>query len=203
MLQVLLCLLLLWQAAQGFIITVDAHETVCFYDRAVEHDKITITFEVMEGGFKDIGVEITAPNDDKLFHTEAESNGRYTFSASKHGLYTLCFDNERSTLTPKVLMFQFMVLKDLGYYQDADKRTDDVLEQSALQEQINALSSQMMGIKHEQEYMHVRYSGHEHLSASVHFRIVSWSVFGPSLLLAMALLEIYYLKRFFEVKRVV
>ncbi|EDW04661.1 GH23574 [Drosophila grimshawi] len=61
----------------------------------------------------------------------------------------------------------------------------------------------MTAIKYEQEYMHVRYKGHQEINDSAHFRIVAWSIFGPSLLLTMTLLEIYYLKRFFEVKCVV
>ncbi|XP_064543198.1 transmembrane emp24 domain-containing protein 2 [Drosophila montana] len=203
MLPTFMCLLLLFEAARGFMITVDAHETVCFFDRAHEKDKITVNFEVMEGGFKDIGVEISAPNDDRLYYAEAETNGRYTFAAIKDGQYTLCFDNTQSTLTPKVLMFHFIVAKDLNYYIDPHKRADDIVEQSVLQENINALSSQLLAIKHEQEYMHVRYKGHLEISDNVHFRIIAWSIFGPSLLLALTILEIYYLKRFFEVKRVV
>ncbi|XP_034479193.1 transmembrane emp24 domain-containing protein 2 [Drosophila innubila] len=200
---VLVFLSVLLPGAQGFMITVDAHETACFYDRAHEKDKITIRFEVMEGGFKDIAVHISDPNDGILFQSESESSGSYTFAANQNGRYMLCFDNERSSLTPKVLMFHFTVIKDLIYYSDPDKRSDDVIEQSILQENINTLSSQMLAIKHEQEYMHVRYIGHEKISQSVHFRIVAWSIFGPSLLLLMTILEIYYLKRFFEVRRVV
>jgi len=193
----------LFQGLYGFMITVDAHDTTCFYDRALEKDKITIRFEVMEGGFKDIAVHISGPNDDILFQSESETSGSYTFSAIQNGRYMLCFNNERSTLTPKVLMFHFTVIKDLKYYNNPEKRRDDVVEQSILQENINTLSSQMMDIRHEQEYMHVRYIGHEKISQSVHFRIVAWSIFGPSLLLLMTILEIYYLKRFFEVRRVV
>ncbi|KAH8394746.1 hypothetical protein KR222_003954, partial [Zaprionus bogoriensis] len=203
MLATLLCLSLLSQAANGFMITVDAHETVCFYDRAAKADKITISFEVMEGGFMDIALHITGPNNIRLHSSESETRGSYTFAATNSGMYTLCFDNERSTLTPKVLMFHFTVVKSLAYYLNTDKRADSVVEQSVLQEHINSLSSQMLAIKHEQEYMRVRFAGHNEVNQSVHFRILAWSIFGPSLLLLMTLTEVYYLKRFFEFRRVV
>ncbi|TDG38938.1 hypothetical protein AWZ03_014640 [Drosophila navojoa] len=200
---IFLGILVLLPAARGFLVTVDAHDTACFFDRAQVQDKVAISFEVMEGGFKDIAVDILAPGNEVLYHAETETSGKYTFAASKDGQYTLCFDNSKSTLTPKVLMFHFTVVKDIGHYIDPQKRTDDVVEQSALQADINELSSQLIVVKHEQEYMHGRYKGHLQLSANVHFRLVAWSIFGPSLLLGMTVIEIYYLKRFFEVKRVV
>ncbi|XP_033252734.1 transmembrane emp24 domain-containing protein 2-like [Drosophila miranda] len=194
---------LLLESAGGFLITVDAHEEICFHEHVLENERITISFEVMEGGFKDIGVSIKGPEEELLHHSDRDSVGSFTFSASKRGVYTLCFDNQLSTLTPKVLMFQFHVIRGLAYYTDPQRRGDDVLEQAIVQLMINELSGKMIAVKQEQEYMHVRYRGHLAVSDSVHFRIVSWSIFGPSMLLIMTVLEVYYLKRFFEVRRVV
>ncbi|XP_034103092.2 transmembrane emp24 domain-containing protein 2 [Drosophila albomicans] len=201
--KVVIWMMLLCKTVYSFMITIDAHETACFHDKALTKDKITIRFEVMEGGFKDIAIHITDPSGNTLFQSESETSGSYTFAASEKGKFKLCFDNERSTLTPKLLMFHFTVIHELSHYIDQNKRADDVIEQSVLQENINALSGQLMNIRHEQEYMHVRYSGHAQISKSVHFRIVAWSIFGPSLLLLMTIVEVYYLKRFFEVRRVV
>lgn len=203
---VLLCgvvLLLLAQPGRGFIITVDAHETDCFYDKANVSDKVTITFEVMEGGFKDIAVSISGPNYDSLHQSEKETTGSFTFSAMQEGQYELCFDNQFSTMTPKVVMFKFQVARALDYYVDPTKRKDDVIEQAKAQSMINELSGKLGAVKMEQEYMHFRYRGHLDVSDSVQFRILAWSIFGPSLLLVMTVLEIIYMKRFFEVRRVV
>ncbi|XP_022230734.2 transmembrane emp24 domain-containing protein 2 [Drosophila obscura] len=200
---ILILLALLLDSVGGFIITVDAHEEICFHERVLENERITISFEVMEGGFKDIGVSINGPEQELLHHSDRDSVGSFTFSASNRGLYMLCFDNQLSTLTPKVLMFQFHVIRGLAYYTDPMRRGDDILEQAIVQLMLNELSSKMTAVKQEQEYMHVRYRGHLDVSDSVHFRIVSWSIFGPTLLLIMTVLEVYYLKRFFEVRRVV
>ncbi|KAI8035875.1 transmembrane emp24 domain-containing protein 2 [Drosophila gunungcola] len=203
MLSVIVIILLLLESTWGFIITVDAHETMCFYDHAHVSDKVTLSFEVMDGGFKDVGVEIWGPGDDPLHHSEQDTTGSFTFTAMKDGQYMLCFDNKISTLTPKVLMFQFHVARALGYYSDPSKRRDDVVEQARVQSMINALSAKLGAVKMEQEYMHFRYRGHLDVSDMVHFRVTAWSVFGPMMLLIMAILEVYYLKHFFEVKQVV
>ncbi|KAH8308874.1 hypothetical protein KR059_002569, partial [Drosophila kikkawai] len=189
--------------AWSFIITLDAHEHECFYDTANVNDMVTISFEVMEGGFKDVGVEISGPDGDIMHQEHRETTGSLSFAAIKKGRYKLCFDNEISTLTPKIVMFQFHVVKPLDYYADPSKRSDDVLEQAKLQTMVNQLSARLGAIRVEQEYMHFRYRGHMDITYSVQDRILAWSVFGPMMLLIMTVLEVYYLKRFFEFRRVV
>jgi len=203
MLSPILVALVLLKSAWGFIITLDAHETMCFYDHANVSEKVTISFEVMEGGFKDVGVEISGPGDDTLHHSEQDTQGSFTFTAMKDGLYQLCFDNKMSTLTPKIVMFQFHIARALEYYQDTSNRWDDVIEQATVQTMINELSSKLGAVKMEQEYMHFRYRGHLEVSDMVELRVLAWSIFGPMLLIIMTILEMYYLKHFFEVRRVV
>ncbi|KAH8290907.1 hypothetical protein KR054_007036, partial [Drosophila jambulina] len=193
----------LLQPGWSFIITLDAHESECFYDTANVNDMVTISFEVMEGGFKDVGVEVSGPDGELMHHEDRETTGKFTFAAIKKGRYKLCFDNEISTLTPKIVMFQFHVIRPLDYYADPRKRKDDVLEHAELQTMVNLLSARLGAVRIEQEYMHYRYRGHMDITDSVQDRILAWSVFGPMMLLIMTLLEVYYLKRFFEFRRVV
>eukprot|EP00099_Drosophila_melanogaster_P020197 NP_611629.1 uncharacterized protein Dmel_CG9308 [Drosophila melanogaster] len=203
MLSAIVLVLVLFQAACGFIVTLDAHETMCFYDHANVSDKVTVSFEVMEGGFKDVGVEIAGPDDDRLHHSKQDTMGSFTFTAMKEGRYQLCFDNKMSTMTPKILMFQFHVARAIEFYMDSSKRVDDVIEQATVQSMINQLSAKLGAVKMEQEYMHFRYRGHLEVSDMVELRVLAWSIFGPMMLIITAVLEVYYLKHFFEVKRVV
>ena len=68
-----------------------------------------MTFEVAEGGFLDIDVKISGPDQKKIYTGERESNGKYTFAAHIEGVYTFCFGNQMSTMTPKVVMFNIDV----------------------------------------------------------------------------------------------
>ena len=60
-----------------------------------------------------------------------------------------------------------------------------------------------IGAKHEQEYMEVRDRIHRAVNENTNTRVVMWSMFEAFVLLAMTVGQVYYLKRFFEVRRVV
>lgn len=72
-----------------------------------------------------------------------------------------------------------------------------------LEDMIRELSSSLVGVKHEQEYMHIRDRIHREINESTNSKVVWWSIFEAGILVLMTVGQIYYLKRFFEVKRVV
>ena len=51
-------LISLFSSVYGYFVTVDAHSKECFFDRVTSGMKLGLTFEVVEGGFLDIDVEV-------------------------------------------------------------------------------------------------------------------------------------------------
>lgn len=183
---------------EAYFVTIDAHAEECFFDKVNSGSTMGFMFEVAEGGFLDIDIKITGPDGKVVYQGERESNGKYVFSAHMDGTYTYCFSNKMSTMTPKIVMFS-MDIGDAPKGQDMD--TD--AHHNKLEEMIKELSTALTGVKHEQEYMEVRERIHRSINDSTNSRVVLWSFFEALVLVAMTLGQIYYLKRFFEVRRVV
>merc|ERR1719220_1444741 len=140
-------------------------------------------FEVAEGGFLDIDVRIEGP-DGKIVHSgERESNGKYTFAAHMDGVYKYCFSNQMSTMTPKIVMFTMdtMEAPEPG---TPGKEGEDEPSHNKLED------------------MSVRDRIHRAINENTNSRVVMWSFFEALVLVAMTLGQVYYLKRFFEVRRV-
>ena len=68
---------------------------------------------------------------------------------------------------------------------------------------IQELNAAVTGIKHEQDYMTVRERVHRKINDNTNSRVVLWAFFECLVLLAMTGGQVYYLKQFFEVRRVV
>lgn len=160
-----------------------------------------LTFEIAEGGFLDIDVKIVGPDGKDIHNGEKESSGKYTFTAQSSGRYTYCFSNKMSTLTPKVVMFNMEIGDAPSRPPGAENEAD--AGHTKLEDMIRELATTLTSVKHEQDYMQVRDRIHRAINESTNSRVVMWSVFEASVLIIMTLGQVYYLKRFFEVQRVV
>ncbi|VDN26017.1 unnamed protein product [Gongylonema pulchrum] len=76
-------------------------------------------------------------------------------------------------------------------------------ESAKLEDMVRELSSALTTVKHEQEYMEIRERVHRLINESTNSRVVLWAIFEAVVLVAMSFGQIYYLQRFFEVRRVV
>lgn len=187
--------------AAAYFIHIDANEEQCFFDRVTAGTKLGLMFEVAEGGFLDIDVKIAGPDNKVIYNGERESSGKYTFAAHMDGIYTYCFSNKMSTMTPKVVMFTMDVADAVT--PDAHSQGDTNAEHDKLEGMVRELSTALTAVKHEQEYMTVRERVHRAINENTNERVVMWAVFEALVLVAMTMGQIYYLKRFFEVRRVV
>lgn len=190
---------------KAYFITVDAHAEDCFFEKVEAGTKMGLTFEVAEGGFLDIDVKIVGPDGKVIYQGEQERSGKFTFSAHTAGTYTYCFSNEKSTMTSKVVMFNM----DVGENPKQEEGSDDKGSKGEnnnhgkLDDMIKELSTSLWGVKNEQEYMQIRDKTHRAINESTNFRVVLWSFFEAAVLFFMTIGQIFYLKRFFEVRRVV
>lgn len=69
----------------SYFVTVDAHAEECFFDRVDSGTKLGLTFEVAEGGFLDIDVEV---NRSRLFQYKAHRT-RYFDIAGRRNMMVL------------------------------------------------------------------------------------------------------------------
>lgn len=191
--------------ARSYFITVDAHAEECFFDKVEFGTKMGLTFEIAEGGFLDIDVKIVGPDGRMIYQGERESSGKYTFAAHTTGVYTYCFSNQKSTMTPKVVMFNMDI--DENRKQNDENAVGEGQEGDSnhgkLDDMIKDLSTSLWGVKNEQEYMQVRDRNHRAINESTNFRVVVWAFFEAMVLVCVTVGQILYLKRFFEVRRIV
>lgn len=198
-------IILLSSSVNCYFITVDAHAEECFFEKVDAGTKMGLTFEIAEGGFLDIDVKILDPEGNIIYQGDQESSGKYTFAAHYSGVYTYCFSNQKSSMTPKVVMFNMDISESaqLPVEHTSDGKNSDDSNHSKIDEMIKELSTSLWGVKNEQEYMQVRDRNHRAISESTNSRVVLWTCFEAIVLVAMTIGQTLYLKRYFEVRRIV
>lgn len=191
--------------AHSYMINVDAGVVnECFHERVPVGTKLGLSYEVIDGGFYDIDVEIRDPTNLVVHSEERSSNGKVTIEANQDGNYNFCFSNRKSSQSPKLIIFDIDRSDVLSKSTQApsgaegDKKDD---ETNKLAGMVETLLLATISSRHDVRYLTARDRVHRQISESTNSTIIWWSGVEFILLLGVTLGQVYYLKRFFEVRR--
>ncbi|KAF9302680.1 p24 complex component [Mortierella antarctica] len=182
-------------AVDAINVNVPAGDQRCFFEVLEKGDNLRVSFQVAEGGHLDVDFSLTDPNKVLVEDTRKSSSDTYNHEAKLTGKHVYCFSNSFSTVTEKQVAFNIQVIKP---HKEEDTQKKDLLEV-----EIRDLAIGIEDIKNEQEYTIARERTHRDTAESTNSRVVWWSLFQSAILFIVCVFQITYLKRFFEVKRVV
>jgi len=176
-----------------------AHGRECFHENLHKDDKMTVTFQVGDrefGGAGNLHVDfwIMTPAGTYETHQRSVSNGDHSFVAQHNGKYLYCFSNEHWSSSSKDVSFN---VHGIVYVPEAEAPSDP------LEAEVRQLSDLLSQVKDEQSYIVLRERTHRNTAESTNSRVKWWSMFQMGVLIGQGVFQIWWLKRFFEVKRVV
>lgn len=119
------------------------------------------------------------------------SSGDFTFDASSDGKHVYCFSNEAWSANSKEVSFN---VHGVVYVPESEAPSDP------LEAEIRTLSNTLAQVKDEQAYIVVRERTHRNTAESTNTRVKWWSVFQLGVLIGEAVFQVWWLKRFFEVR---
>ncbi|KAJ7591328.1 emp24/gp25L/p24 family/GOLD-domain-containing protein [Mycena floridula] len=178
---------------QAHMIDVHAGKKECFFEDLHKNDKMTVTYQVGGGGHLDIDFWLSDPEQHLLGKQVKQSTGDLSITAEKDGRYEYCFSNQMSAIADKIVSFN---VHGIIYVSG-----DDVV--APIEREIRSLSNGLAAVKDEQEYIVVRERRHRDTAESTNSRVKWWSVLQAIVLFSVVAWQVYYLKSFFEVKRVI
>ncbi|PWZ02338.1 supernatant protein factor, C-terminal domain-containing protein [Testicularia cyperi] len=169
------------------------HDKECFFEDLHNGDQMTLTYQVGGGGHLDIDVSLTDPKLRALFEQKRKDTGTYSFTAQDDGRYTYCFSNEFSTVSDKTVSFN---VHGIIYVPDEG-------EMLPIEREIRDLAAGLQAVKDEQEYLVIRERVHRNTAESTNTRVKWWSIIQGAILIGVCSCQVYFVKRHFEVRRVV
>ncbi|KAK0509551.1 hypothetical protein JMJ35_007945 [Cladonia borealis] len=180
-------------------INLGAHSRECFHEILHKDDKMTVTFQVGDrefGGAGNLEIDfwIVDPTNMYLQNQKAVSSGDYSFDARNDGKHTYCFSNEAWSASTKEVSFN---VHGIVYVPESEAPSDP------LEKEVKELTELLQQVKDEQSYIIVRERTHRNTAESTNARVKWWSIFQLGVLIGEGIFQVWWLKRFFEVKRVV
>ncbi|KNE58520.1 hypothetical protein AMAG_04087 [Allomyces macrogynus ATCC 38327] len=197
---VTLALALLATVVSAFTVRVAPHASTCFYEDLRIDQKTLVTFQVGEGGSLDVDFWVSDPNDAMLQLDHRVSQGTYQLIPSIAGKYTYCFSNQMSSISEKLVQFSVHGA-DVPPVDPKGTLCAPIVD--PVMEIVNELARDIHSIKEEQQYIVTRERAHRNTAESTNARVMWWSLLQTAMLVAVCLFQIYYLKHFFEVRRVI
>ncbi|KAF4984181.1 hypothetical protein FZEAL_579 [Fusarium zealandicum] len=192
-----------FQAVAAHNIVLPAHGRECFHEALHKDDTMTVTFQVGDREFGSAGNldvdfwcsgQISNPAGQYETNEKSISNGDYTFTAKHDGKYVYCFGNENWGANTKEVSFN---VHGIVYVSESDMPTDP------LDREVRRLSDLLDQVKDEQQYIVIRERTHRNTAESTNSRVKWWNMFVIGVVIGESLFQVWWLRRFFEVKRVV
>ncbi|KAI5294130.1 p24 complex component [Ascosphaera acerosa] len=176
-----------------------AHSRECFFEDLHRDDKMTVTFQTGDresGGSVNLDVNfwVEDPSGIAQYSKNSISSDEYSFTAQRDGKYVYCFGNEAWSSNTKEVSFN---VHGIVYVPESE------IEKDPLEVEVRKLSEELEQVKDEQAYIIVRERMHRNTAESTNSRVKWWSLFQLAVVVLEGLFQVWWLKRFFEVKRVV
>ncbi|EGO01697.1 hypothetical protein SERLA73DRAFT_48719 [Serpula lacrymans var. lacrymans S7.3] len=175
------------------MIEVAASRKECFFEDLHVNDQMTVTYQVGGGGHLDIDFWLADPENNALAKHIKQNTGSVSITAEKDGRHEYCFSNQMSSIADKTVSFN---VHGIIYITD-----DDIV--APIEREIRSLAHGLTSVKDEQEYIVVRERRHRNTAESTNTRVKWWSVLQAIVLFSVVGWQVYYLKSFFEVKRII
>lgn len=190
---------LLWACVTAHTVLLPPHGKQCFYENLKKNDELSISFQAGSRN-KDntdqlsVDFHIVGPSNKIEKSLTGLEHGDETVKATQDGKYSYCFSNERLSRVDMDVSFNVHGV----IYIDVNDPKLDTLDYA-----ISRLNQLTSDVKAEQNYLVIRERTHRNTAELTNSRVKWWSMFQIIVVALNSLFQIYFLKRFFEVRSVV
>ncbi|CAF9927832.1 MAG: hypothetical protein GOMPHAMPRED_004518 [Gomphillus americanus] len=174
-------------------------ERACFFTHVpTVGAKVAFYFAVQSGESFEVDYQVAAPNDRVITEANKERQGDFVFTANEVGDYRVCFYNEISSSTEKMIDFELAAENESKYASLPQKQGTSPEQTSALEESIFRVSGQLSTISRNQKYFRTRENRNFSTVRSTEKRILNLNLIESGMMVLMAGLQVFIVRFFFN-----
>lgn len=187
------------QIAAGVELTFELLDNArdCFYEDIQLNTSCTLEYQVVTGGSYDVDVTLEDPTREVIYRQVKSQFDSHTFTSMKSGTYVVCFSNEFSTFSHKLVYMDFQVgdeppLPGLGEH--ATVMTQMEASASEIHKALNSIIDY-------QTHHRLREAQSRKRAEDLNERVFWWSMMETLAILTVTVGQVLILKNFFSDKR--
>ncbi len=185
-------------------VEVRADDEVCFVETLRAGERLRGSFQVVEGGYLDVDLTVMHVQSRKvLSELLRKEEGRFDVVAEADGDHRVCFGNKLATNARKKVQFGLHAGSVDEMVQHEEAELPDKGQVDRLHQMVLRLAQRVTDLKEQEEYLRRRSERHHRTAESNNQRVLLSSVAETLVLLGVNGAMVYYLRQFFEVKRVI
>lgn len=188
-------LLILHQIVQAVELTFELADNAreCFFEDIKRNTSVILEFQVVTGGKYDVDVSIEAPTKEIIYRQVKSQFDTHQFVTLVEGTYVVCFSNEFSTYSHKVVYMDFQVGDEPQLPGVGEHVTVMTQMESSTQEIHKSLNT----IIDYQTHHRLREAQGRKRAEDLNERVMWWSSIEFVVVLLASTLQVYIVKNFF------
>lgn len=171
----------------------------CFYEEIKEKGvKCTVEFQVITGGHYDVDMTLEAPNGQILYKDVKKQYDNFEWTTDQAGVYTVCFSNEFSTFSHKLVYMDFRVgeEKSLPNMSSEHATVMTLMESTSIQ-----IHENLNSVVDYQTHHRLQEAQDRKRAEDLNERVFYWSVGEAIGILVIVFVQVMVLKNFFAERK--
>lgn len=168
-------------------------DTQCFFEDMKKGEQSTLEFQVVTGGHYDIDCTLSDPQGKELYKGVKKEYDTHTYTADVDGAYQVCFGNEFSTFSHKLVFVDWFVGDEHPFRDPAKKST--VLTQ--LETSAEVIQNNLKEVEDSLTHRRLREAQDRKFAEDLNEQVTYWSIGQGIFMLLIGLGQIWVLRSFF------
>jgi len=169
-----------------------SHE--CFHQDIEKNRSATLEFQVVTGGQYDVDVSLEGPRGDIIYRQIKTQFDSHQFTASETGVYKVCFSNEFSTFSHKIVYMDFQVGEETPLIPNMEAHATAL---TALESAAQEIHKSLNSILDYQTHHRLREAQGRKRAEDLNERVLWWSIAETFAILAISITQVLVLRNFF------
>lgn len=191
-----LVVLLAWSCRAGELtFELPDNERQCFHELVEKDVNCVLEYQVFSGGNNDVDVDLMSPTKQIIYSDQRQQYGTHSWKTDVAGEYTFCFSNKFSSITHKMVYFDFQA----GNEQPVKLSPGDITnEMTQMETSLFKSFENLRNVIDYQKHHMLREAQGRSFAEDLNERVQHWSIAQTVVIVVTSICQIVVVRSFFS-----